>query len=175
MLLPKIYALRLSRRRDSNEIFSGDQSRQMVKRRDRRFGDNVPIIRHQNPDDEVRDDPSKRQFLDAPDHRKKFHLSYVATKAWTEWGLRKRSTRFSAPSTFNVRRMERNFLLSPISIALLMHGSCAFTSSSINTGGTFSPPAVIISSYKSTRHLKVKRLPEMQRWLFNLNFVISDH
>jgi hypothetical protein len=52
-------------------------------------------------------------------------------------------------STFNVRRIERNFLLSPMSIALLMHGNWDFTSSSIMTGAMFSPPAVIISSYKN--------------------------
>ena len=52
-------------------------------------------------------------------------------------------------STFNVRRIERNFLLSPMSIALLMHGNWDFTSSSIKTGAMFSPPAVIISSYKN--------------------------
>lgn len=52
-------------------------------------------------------------------------------------------------STFNVRRIERNFLLSPMSTALLMHGNWDFTSSSIKTGAMFSPPAVIISSYKN--------------------------
>lgn len=52
-------------------------------------------------------------------------------------------------STFNVRRIERNFLLSPMIIALLMHGNWDFTSSSIKTGAMFSPPAVIISSYKN--------------------------
>jgi hypothetical protein len=58
-------------------------------------------------------------------------------------------------STFNVRRIERNFFLSPMTIALLIQGSCAFTSSSIETGAMFSPPAVIISSYKNMRHLNV--------------------
>jgi len=55
--------------------------------------------------------------------------------------------------TFNVRRIERNFLLSPMTTALLMHGNWDFTSSSIKTGAMFSPPAVIISSYKNTQEL----------------------
>ena len=48
--------------------------------------------------------------------------------------------------TLSVRRMERNFLLSPMSIQLLMTGSSCLTFSSIGTGATFSPPAVIKSS-----------------------------
>lgn len=48
--------------------------------------------------------------------------------------------------TFNVSSMDRNFLWSPISMALLMIGSSVFTASSMGIGGTFSPPAVMISS-----------------------------
>lgn len=45
-----------------------------------------------------------------------------------------------------VSSMERNFLLSPISMALLMSGMASLTASSMGTGGIFSPPAVMISS-----------------------------
>ena len=48
--------------------------------------------------------------------------------------------------TFKVSSMDRNFLWSPISMALLMIGSSVFTASSMGTGGTFSPPAVMINS-----------------------------
>lgn len=48
--------------------------------------------------------------------------------------------------TFKVSSMDRNFLWSPISMALLMSGSSVFTASSMGTGATFSPPAVMISS-----------------------------
>lgn len=43
-------------------------------------------------------------------------------------------------------RIERNFLLSPMSMQLDICGSSAFTASSIGTGATFSPPAVMSSS-----------------------------
>lgn len=42
--------------------------------------------------------------------------------------------------------MDRNFLLSPISMAQLMMGSSFLTASSMGTGDTFSPPAVMMSS-----------------------------
>ncbi len=48
--------------------------------------------------------------------------------------------------TFRVKSIDKNFLLSPMSMALLMIGSSLFTASSMGTGGTFSPPAVMISS-----------------------------
>lgn len=48
--------------------------------------------------------------------------------------------------TLMVSSMERNFLLSPISMALLISGTASFTASSMGTGGMFSPPAVMISS-----------------------------
>lgn len=48
--------------------------------------------------------------------------------------------------TFKVKSMDKNFFLSPISMALLMMGSSFFTASSMGTGGTFSPPAVMINS-----------------------------
>jgi hypothetical protein len=48
--------------------------------------------------------------------------------------------------TFIVSRIARNFLRSPISMQLLIHGSASLTLSSRGTGATFSPPAVINSS-----------------------------
>ena len=48
--------------------------------------------------------------------------------------------------TLNVRNIVRNFFLSPIRIALEMQGSSFLTDSSMGTGATFSPPAVIKSS-----------------------------
>jgi len=42
--------------------------------------------------------------------------------------------------------IERNLRLSPTNMQLLTHGKASFTLSSIGTGGTFSPPAVIINS-----------------------------
>uniref|UniRef100_A0A0K2V695 Uncharacterized protein n=1 Tax=Lepeophtheirus salmonis TaxID=72036 RepID=A0A0K2V695_LEPSM len=48
--------------------------------------------------------------------------------------------------TLSVRRQDKNFFLSPITIALLRRGISILIISSIKTGGTFSPPAVIISS-----------------------------
>jgi len=48
--------------------------------------------------------------------------------------------------TFSVMRIERNLRLSPINMQLLTHGNSFFTLSSIDTGGIFSPPAVIINS-----------------------------
>ena len=42
--------------------------------------------------------------------------------------------------------MARNFFLSPMSWQFEMIGSSSFTTSSIGTGATFSPPAVMISS-----------------------------
>ena len=55
--------------------------------------------------------------------------------------------------TFSVRSMERNFFLSPTSIALLMIATSSLTESSIGTGGMFSPPAVIIISAKENEFL----------------------
>lgn len=48
--------------------------------------------------------------------------------------------------TLMVSSMDRNFLLSPINMALLINGTASFTASSMGTGGMFSPPAVMISS-----------------------------
>lgn len=48
--------------------------------------------------------------------------------------------------TFSDNNMDKNFLLSPIKKALLTIGNSAFTLFSINTGGMFSPPAVINNS-----------------------------
>ncbi|KAF3851365.1 hypothetical protein F7725_013137 [Dissostichus mawsoni] len=44
--------------------------------------------------------------------------------------------------TLSVIMMERNFSLSPISMALLMMATSDFTESSMSTGGMFSPPAL---------------------------------
>ena len=52
----------------------------------------------------------------------------------------------ASTSTLRVRRQLRNFLLSPMSMALLRQGSSSMMPSSISTGGTFSPPAVMMSS-----------------------------
>lgn len=66
--------------------------------------------------------------------------------------------------TLTVSSMVRNFLLSPISMALLIRGTASFTASSMGTGGMFSPPAVMISSKHHTKrtdlvtdHLASKR------------------
>lgn len=48
--------------------------------------------------------------------------------------------------TFRDNSMDKNFLLSPIKKALLTTGNAALTLFSINTGGMFSPPAVINNS-----------------------------
>lgn len=53
--------------------------------------------------------------------------------------------------TFNDNNIDKNFLLSPIKKALLITGSSALTLFSINTGGMFSPPAVINNSYKKKK------------------------
>ena len=50
--------------------------------------------------------------------------------------------------TFSVMRTDKNFRLSPTTMQLLMQGSCSLIASSIGTGATFSPPAVIRSSSK---------------------------
>jgi hypothetical protein len=53
--------------------------------------------------------------------------------------------------TFSVSSIDKNFLLSPTNIQLLTQGKCSFTTSSMGTGATFSPPAVIkISENQST-------------------------
>lgn len=57
----------------------------------------------------------------------------------------------SPQHTFRVSSMDRNFLWSPISMALLMIGSSVFTASSMGTGGTFSPPAVMINSVEASQ------------------------
>mmetsp|Transcript_24953 Transcript_24953/g.71690 ORF Transcript_24953/g.71690 Transcript_24953/m.71690 type:complete len:203 (+) Transcript_24953:232-840(+) len=49
-------------------------------------------------------------------------------------------------TTRSVSRHERNLRLSPMSTALLTIGHCSLTWSSTRTGGTFSPPAVMMSS-----------------------------
>lgn len=51
--------------------------------------------------------------------------------------------------TFRVKKQERNFLLSPITIALLIIGTSSLIASSIGTGAIFSPPAVMINSEKN--------------------------
>lgn len=55
--------------------------------------------------------------------------------------------------TFRVSSMDRNFLWSPINMALLIIGSSVFTASSMGTGGTFSPPAVMINSGEARQAL----------------------
>ena len=49
----------------------------------------------------------------------------------------------------------KNFLLSPITMILLIKGSSALILFSINTGGMFSPPAVIIIS-KDQRIIRIR-------------------
>lgn len=53
--------------------------------------------------------------------------------------------------TFKVSSMDRNFLWSPISMAQLTMGNSVFTASSMGMGGTFSPPAVMMSSGEQGR------------------------
>lgn len=48
--------------------------------------------------------------------------------------------------TFNVTKQERYFLLSPMTITLLIKGTSSLMASSMGTGAIFSPPAVIINS-----------------------------
>ena len=50
-------------------------------------------------------------------------------------------------STLKVRKTERNFCRSPMRMALAMHGNSVLMFSSIGTGATFSPPAVMINSF----------------------------
>ena len=50
----------------------------------------------------------------------------------------------------------KNFLLSPITMILLIKGSSAFTVFSISTGGMFSPPAVIIISKGFERIIRIR-------------------
>lgn len=50
-------------------------------------------------------------------------------------------------SVFKVTSIARNFFLSPTKNALLMNGNSALTFCSMGTGGMFSPPAVISSSF----------------------------
>ena len=50
-------------------------------------------------------------------------------------------------STLKVRKHVRNFFLSPIRTTLEMHGKADLMLSSIGTGATFSPPAVMMSSF----------------------------
>lgn len=59
-----------------------------------------------------------------------------------------------------VSSIDRNFLLSPISMALLISGTASFTASSVGTGGMFSPPAVMISS--KVKHKNKYRLSNRQ-------------
>jgi len=49
--------------------------------------------------------------------------------------------------TFNVRRHDKNFFLSPTIMAKLTQGRILLTVSSIMIGGMFSPPAVIMRSF----------------------------
>ena len=49
----------------------------------------------------------------------------------------------SSMLTLKVRKMLKNFLLSPIRIAFEIHGRYCLTKSSIGTGATFSPPDVM--------------------------------
>ena len=53
---------------------------------------------------------------------------------------------YSQNITLIVSKHDRNFFLSPTTMALLMHGNIFLMVSSMMIGGTFSPPAVIISS-----------------------------
>ena len=56
--------------------------------------------------------------------------------------------------TLSVTSIERNFLLSPISIQLLMRGHSFLMMSSIGMGGMFSPPAVMINSVGGKQELQ---------------------
>lgn len=59
--------------------------------------------------------------------------------------------------------MDKNFLLSPISMALLRRGTASFTASSMGTGGMFSPPAVMISSVsRQEESVELEKLQDMQ-------------
>ena len=57
--------------------------------------------------------------------------------------------------TFRVKKQERNFFLSPITIALLTIGSSFLILSSIGIGATFSPPAVMIISETTIVNQKI--------------------
>ena len=50
--------------------------------------------------------------------------------------------------TLSEMSIERNFLLSPMSIQFETSGNASLTSFSMGTGATFSPPAVISNSVK---------------------------
>lgn len=67
-------------------------------------------------------------------------------------------------SCLNVNKTDKNFLLSPITIALEMNFNSSLISFSINTGATFSPPAVINNSFN---------LPVIYKLPFLSNFPIS--
>lgn len=50
-------------------------------------------------------------------------------------------------SSFKATKQVKNFFISPITITLEMNGNADLISFSIRIGGTFSPPAVMISSF----------------------------
>lgn len=58
--------------------------------------------------------------------------------------------------TLRVNRQERNFLLSPITIALLINGISALIDFSMGTGAIFSPPAVMINSKNNNKSRRNK-------------------
>ena len=65
-----------------------------------------------------------------------YHLKHIKYK------------KYKVVFTIRVSKQERNFFLSPITMALLTTGSSLLMASSISVGATFSPPAVIRSSVK---------------------------
>lgn len=71
-------------------------------------------------------------------------------------------------STLAVKRTERNLRLSPTTIAWLMNGSSALMLSSIKTGATFSPPAVIRISCRNNTNYRVKtKISKWASWYSN--------
>lgn len=74
--------------------------------------------------------------------------------------------------TLTVSSMVRNFLLSPISMALLIRGTASFTASSMGTGGMFSPPAVMISSKHHTRRTDLVT-DQSQRHVFKNTWLLK--
>ena len=69
-------------------------------------------------------------------------------------------------NTLGVSTTDKNFFLSPITMALLINGSSALILSSMGTGAMFSPPAVIINSKTENVELHFQKSNHDDAYIF---------
>ena len=89
--------------------------------------------------------------------------SVLLVRRWTRRPFKDYEWSVDNHLTLRVNKQERNFLLSPIIIALLINGISALIDFSMGTGGIFSPPAVMINSKNKNKSRRNKLISSVKK------------